>query len=37
MYDHGDSYFRLGFGRKNMKAGLDLLEEFIIEKGWANH
>ncbi len=31
-YDMPDSYFRIGFGRKNMPECLELLEEFVCEK-----
>ena len=31
-YDFGKSHFRLGFGRRNFKEGLERLEEFLQEK-----
>ncbi len=30
-YDFGDSYFRLGYGRKNLKACLERFEEYVKE------
>jgi aspartate/methionine/tyrosine aminotransferase len=30
-FGYGDHHFRLGFGRKNMKDGLALLEEYVEE------
>ena len=31
-YDYGDKHFRIGFGRKNMPAALQKLEEYLKEK-----